>query len=1137
MKSFIFLFCTTVFSFSSNNILSQNAKIYVKEDKLVSVDEVLNLVMSQTDYVFVYQSDLFKNSSKIDLKEGAIKANELLNYSLADSKFDFVYDGEYTIVFKEKPKSSQQVIAITGKVTDKEDMPLPGLTVYITNKEPTIKNGKADNDNIVRGTVTDFDGVFSIKATVGEFLVVSGVGYEAYYQKVESTSTDVSITLKEEMNSLEEVMVVGYGTTRKKDLTGSVGSVKAEALQQIKTQTLDQALVGQVAGVYVQNRGGQPGAGAFVQVRGLSQIRGDNQPLYVIDGVPINITPNTESLGIINYGSRENPLLSINPDDIERVDILKDASAAAIYGSRAANGVVIVTTKRGKRGEAPRLSFNVSSTFQNPVDTYDYLDASGYISWTQANARRILSGVPEENWESAYPVQYNILNNPDSYFGNANTNWQDLITNKNALWTKYSLSVSGGTEKASYFTSLGISDQDGVMIGNNFKRYNLSTNVDANVTDRLKVGTSINYNYTVNKNNGFTSLSQGEFRPDLGPYNEDGSYSTFDGEYGEQFTLLGNGNQIRDKRISKNLLATIFGEYEIIDDLKFKSRISIGLKEDNIDEFYTSKSTEALYEGLYYSRPGAALGVQTNNNWSTTFTNTLNFNKTINNDHTIDAVVGVSWDRSRYDAESQTYRGFPDDDILTNIASASFFDNANSESLQQGLNSVFGRINYNYKSKYLATFTARRDGSTKFGPDNQFGFFPSGALAWNMHNEDFLKEVSFINQLKLRASLGRVGSDNLPSFTYLSYYQALENGDSYYDGQNGIAVTGVPNTGIRWEETDQLDLGAEFSLFNNRLNAEIVYYEKNTSGIILFSPIPAETGFNSWNTNIADVSNKGWEITIGGDIIRNKNFTWNSSLNIATIKNNVDHLYGSNSGDQTGIVEGQPIGVIMGYDVIKIVQTQEEIDELNSTVDGRYQSSLRQPGDYLFKDINGDGKVNTNDRTPIGNPNPDFFGGWNNRLSYKNWSLNMNWNFVSGAEREYEMITKLRSIDINSNITNLVSNTWAEDNTDATYARHGSRSHGSTPSSKSIVDASYIKLRSASISYNLPKKWFGDTGISNTRLTLSGNNLITITDYPGLDPEDVSSFGFANRSTNFNSDDGLSYPNVRTFTFALNVTF
>lgn len=1134
MRVFILFLSFTFFSFVPSDVLSQNVKIMIKKDQTATVDQIFELIKQQTKYRFVYRSDMFDNVPKVQLEKGAIPINALLEMSLSKGRFKYEVAPNNTIIIKEVPavKAAEQDIEIKGTVKDFNGQPIPGITVYVANSKPT---GSLISKNfVIRGTTTDFDGSFTLTAHVGYYLIASGVGFQFYSEQVTEGKKVYPIILKEQVSLLEEVMVVGYGTTKKKDLTGSVSSVTSEDIQQIKSQTIDNALVGKMAGVYVQSRGGQPGSGAFVNIRGLSQVRGDNQPLYIIDGTPIVVTPNSESLGLINYGSRENPLLAINPDDVERIDVLKDASAAAIYGSRAVNGVVMVTTKRGKRNQAPKFSFNASSTFQNPVETYDYLSADQYKAFSTTQAKATLAAYPEIYWPY-FPRENAIVNSPDTYFGTSNTDWQDLIINKNALWTQYNFNVNGGTDNVNYMMSVGISDQDGVMIENNFKRYTYSGNLDVNVTKSFKVGGSMNYNYSVNTNKGFSSLSLANFRPDLSPYNADGSYSTYEGTYGEQYTLLGDGMQTRKKAISKNLIGSVYGEVEIIDGLKFKSQLNVGLNTDEVNKFSTSKSQTALIYAMYYAEPGARLEIQTNDGYSTAFENTLSY-KRVFGDHRIDAVGGISWNRSRYDAVAQHYRGFPDDDILIDLKSAAFVDKPESESIEQGLNSLFGRINYGYKDKYLATFTARRDGSTKFGPDNRYGFFPSGALAWNMHNEDFIKNKPLINQLKLRASYGRTGSDNLPSFSYLAYYQALENGDSMYDGINGIAVTGVPNSKIRWEETDQLDLGLDFAFFNYRVTGEVGYFQKKSSGIILFTPLPYETGSVSWNTNIADLSNKGWELLVGVDVIRSKNFKWNSSLNITTVKNNVDDLYGGNAGNQT-VIQGQPLGVITGYDVIKIAQTQAEIDALNTSAGGVYQSSLTAPGDYIFKDVNGDGKVDTSDRTALGDINPNFYGGWNNSMTYKNWDFSFNWNFAQGGEREYSKITNMYAIDAVSNPTIEVLETWTPDQTDAKYAAYGSATHGIVPTSRSIVDASYIKLRSASIGYSLPASLFRNTGISRAKLSLSGNNLLTISSYPGLDPEDVKSTSFANRTTGFTSDDGLSYPNIRTFTFALNVTF
>ncbi|WP_316794988.1 TonB-dependent receptor [Pedobacter agri] len=1092
----------------------------------VSLESLLKEIRKQSGYNFFFDGQVITPEMKgsirvtnasIDLALNNLMATQTLSYEIKDKLV--IITEKRTPAFPNKVLTIPDNVVVIGQVGDGKGTVLPGVTVRVKG-------------NAVKPVITNSEGNFRITVPEKAILIFSCVGYVT--QEV-IARPNVYVVMQMSQNELNETVVVGYGTTKKKDLTGSVSSITSEDIQQIKSQTIDNSLVGKLPGVNVQSRGGAPGSGALVNIRGLSQIRGDNQPLYVIDGTPVITTPNSESLGLINYGSRENPLLAINPDDVERIDVLKDASAAAIYGSRAANGVILVTTKRGKRKQEPKFSFNTSTTIQNPVAKYDFLSANEYRKFSTEQAQAALNKYPKMYWPY-FPQEYAIVTNPEAYFGMANTDWQDLITKKNALWTQYGINVNGGSENVNYMMSAGISNQKGVMAENDFKRYTFSSNLDASITESFKIGGSVNYNYSINRNEGFNSLNQGSFRPDLEPYNQDGSYTTTIGPYGKQFTLLGDARQLRKKAISKNLIGSIYGEVVVLKDLRFRSQLNIGLNSDQSALFNTSKSQNALFQGLYYSRPGASLREQQNEGLSTAFENTLSYIKLIGENHKIDAVAGISWNRTKYDAREQQYRGFPDDDILTDVASANFFDNADSESLEQGLNSMFGRVNYAYKGKYLLTFTARRDGSTKFGPDNRYGFFPSGAVAWNIHHESFMKNLRMVNQLKLRASIGRTGSDNLPSFTYLSYYKSLENNDSFYDGQNGIVVTGVPNTKIRWEQTDQLDLGLDFSLFNYRVTGELAYYKKNTSGIILLTPIASETGSSTWNTNVADVSNRGWEFIIGVDVIRNENFKWNSSFNISTIRNNVDNLYGGTSIGQD-LIQGQPLGVIIGYDVVKIAQTQSEIDALNSSAGGVYQNTLTKPGDYIFRDINNDGKVNNLDRGAIGDINPKYFGGWNNSISYKNWDMSFNWNFSQGGKRQYDKISNMYNIDAISNPTNEVFDTWKPDRTDASYAAYGSATHGFLPTSRSVVKASYIKLRSASIGYSFSAGFLKKIGINKTRLSLSGNNLLTITNYPGLDPEDVISTSFANRSSGFNRDNGNSYPNVRTLTFSLNVSF
>ncbi|WP_282134099.1 SusC/RagA family TonB-linked outer membrane protein [Seonamhaeicola maritimus] len=1152
MRTFIFLLCISTFGFTPENVLSQNEKININADITVTVDEVFDIIKEQTEYRFIYKSGMFDNFPKVSLERGVIRVNALLQKSLTTNTLNFSFGDNGTIVITEKSEPLQE-ITVSGRVKDVNGQPIPGLTVYVTDREPTMD--RVQSDFIIRGTATDFDGKFSLKAEVGYYLMVAGIGYEHQSLKI-TEQTVYDFTMKERVSALDEVLVVGYGTVKKRNLTGSVGSVNSEEIQQVDAQTIDQALVGKIPGVYVTAQNGGPGSGALVNIRGMSALTGDNQPLYVVDGVPIVVRP------IFSDGSIEqnqlvdaqpNPLLTINPNDIERVDVLKDASAAAIYGSRAANGVIIVTTKRGKRNQAARFNFSYSGTIQNPINTMDVLNAEEYKEFHTEQAQITLDNTtfPEFFWPFVYPNQLAIINNPDSFFGSGDTDWQKEVINDNALWNRYNFSASGGNEKMNYLISSNVTDQEGVLLGTDFKSYSFNAALDTDVTNRLKIGINVNYNHSINKRSGLTNLTYAAlFRPDLNRFDENGNPTSDPAiTFGETRNPAEGLGKIRDKTIARGFSGNIYGEYKLVEGLKFRSELSIISRTSDQNRFVPNWSDYRFTSdiGRYGLQADDHLKhVSNTSGINTTFTNTLNYSKTFNDDHTINAVAGLSWDRARIVIKGQRYAGFPDPFILTDINSAREQYVKTSTINKNALNSVFGRINYNYKDRYLVTLTGRRDGSIKFGPNNRYGFFPSAAAAWNIHNESFLENNELISQLKLRASYGITGNDNLAAFSFQPLYTTFNNpfsGTSVYDGINGIAVTGVPNPSIQWEETQQLDIGLEFGLFNGKLNGEVVYFEKNTSDIILLVPVAGQNGAATYTNNTADVSNNGWELTLGGDIVRSNDFRWNSSFNISTNKNVIEALNGGTLFGRGGFLfEGMSPGVIRGFEVVSIAQTQAEIDALNTAAGGLYYPDLQTPGDYIFRDMNGDDVVNDDDIVDLGNINPDFFGGWNNTLSYKNFDFTFNFQFANGNKKIFGPIAGNGGLDLarpNENKERFVLDTWTPNNPDAPYARFGSRTHG-TPFSghndRSTIDASYFRLRSASVSYNIPKDLLKGIGLNSARLTISGNNLFTITDYPGLDPEGVNQqrAGFL---FDRQFDSNTAYPITRNFTIAVNLSF
>ncbi|MFH6991617.1 SusC/RagA family TonB-linked outer membrane protein [Flavobacterium sp. FlaQc-48] len=1129
MRTFLFLVCSAVFGFTPGKILSQNAKITINSNQTLTVDQVFKLIKSQTDYVFIYQANLFDSYPKVEVKKGVIKANDLLALSLGKGRFNFRFTDESTIVIDESPVKPQ-LVKIKGQVVDESGISIPGVNVVISRNKP---NADGTFANVVRQASTDYDGSFSLDAETGYYIIISYMGHECYSEVVTSAKSFYKIQLKLETSKLNEVVIVGYGQTKRKDLTGSIASVSAKEIQQVKTQSIDNALAGRMSGVYVQGQGGGPGAGSMVTIRGMSAITGDNQPLYVVDGIPIVINPLFGNSTLAS--NRENPLLAINPDDVERVDVLKDASAAAIYGSRAANGVVLITTKRGKRNVKPQFTASVNTTIQTPIATYDVLNASQYKAFVSAGAAaRIANG-------SSTALDDQIVNDPASFFGTQNTDWQRKSTNVAAMWYDYRVGFTGGTEHTNFLVSSNVTDQQGIFLGSKYNAYNLTMNIDSDITNSLKVGASINYSYTVNKTSGITNMeSISTFRPDLGVYDQSGAYTSYP-LYGilNVRNPVGGVGQDRNKRTGQNMYGTVYGEYKIIEGLKFKSQVNVGLTSSQTNNF--SPSFNAISRVLNGGTLEASLYNQFSTGYTTVFSNTLSYIKAFGSHH-IDAVLGVSWDRSKQELNSQEYLGFPDDYILTNIGNANRVNKFSSDAIESGLNSQFVRVNYNYKDLWLATFTARRDGSTKFGPNNQYGFFPSGAIAWNLHNEKFFQN-KVVDKLKLKASVGRTGSDNLASFSYLAYFTS---GNRYVD-INGTAVNGIPNPDIRWEQTNQIDLGMEFGLFNNAIYGEVGYFQKNTSGIILYTPLPPETGFSTFNSNIADVSNKGWEISLGANIIRTKDFSWTSDLNISFIKNKVDNLHGgsyfSGGSNISGLVQGQPLGVLIGYQVIGIAQSQAQIDKLNSeSSDGSYWASLQQPGDYIIKDVNGDGKITADDRVPLGSIVPDYYGGWSNTFRYKNFDLGLNFQFVKGNSREISnvMTRYLTNEDPYSNTTTTGAyNTWTPENTGAKYGRLGSPvdAGGNGYLSTFVEDASFIRVKSLSLGYNLPSQGLKKYGLSSLRFSVMGNNLLTFTKYSGLDPEAVSKVRPGTGVFDLTRDEGFSYPLVKTFTTSINVTF
>ena len=1177
MRTFIFLFGFTVFGFAPSDILSQNAKITIDADKIITVDEVFKIIKEQTDYRFIYQSNLFENFPKVKLKKGTIKASTLLEKSLATGDFIYRFSNDKTIQLEKKEyvnTNSNAVLQeqISGTVTTEDGLPLTGATVYVTNNDP---ENRSDETNFpIRGTQTDFDGNFTLEVALNQYLVVGFIGYERFSQLITSTTDTYNIVLKESQNKLDEIVIVGYGETKRDDLTGSVASIKAKELAvQPTSQSFDQILGGQLSGVFVAQNSGRPGEGAIVNIRGATSLNGQNQPLYVVDGIPILVdeaVPN-DFAASAGFGTdtffQTNPLLGISPSDIASVDVLKDASAAAIYGSRAANGVILITTKKGRKNSKGQLNVKYSYSLQDVSKDFDWMNAQqfkDYITQVAQQTKMKLAGdnVPEGGRGHFAPNQV-LQNNrqfghPEGavtpYFGTGDTDWADVLTRSAASET-LSMNYSGGTENSTYYVSFNYTDQEGIRIKNDFDNYAIRLNVDSQVANRIKVGTNLSYNRNTNTFGGSSSLTTSElsaFQPTYDVYNPDGTYTSYIEYRGSpsnggdpEFNPLAQSENSSESG-GTNFSGVAFAEVDIIEGLKFKSTYTVGVLD----------SEGRNYRPIFLAFSFDDLRLSSSKTINTNWTHTLNYNKAFNEKHNLNVLFGSSFEQREISQTAFSVESFSND-ALNNIGAAEVVT-YRYEDLQVGrLNSHFGRLNYNYDDRYHLTFTGRADGSTKFGPGNQWGFFPSGAVMWKISNESFLEYNDFISDLRLRASLGKTGNANLPEFQFASAYLIPSNfrGSIRYNGSTAISSNGIPNANLQWESSDQFDMALEFALLNNQFTGSVNYYKNKTNDLLLNSTISPTTGFTNQTANIASVSNKGWEIELGADLDLG-NVRWNSRFNIATNKNVLEKLNGGSIfefGNPDNVIEGTELGAIFGYTVDGLFQNQQEIDNLNASApSGEYQDRFgMEVGNYRLVDRNGDGEITRDDRHVLGSTQPDFFGGWNNTFSYKGFHLTANFQFVSGAERSWaDLATLFQSSGLDRNsVVGVLDDTWSPFNTDeqnanATYeqlllggtSRRFARERLGPDGgefSTSVFDTSYLRFKTLQLGYSMPVEIVEKIFLRSLQFNVTVNNLWTSTDWPGLDPEAAG--GNTNARNSVTSSVQNEGQLTKTVTFGINI--
>ncbi|SDD80636.1 TonB-linked outer membrane protein, SusC/RagA family [Pedobacter soli] len=1114
MKLVILILTATLLQVSA---ASFGQKVTLNE-KNASLESIITKIRTQTGYDFVFDFRLLESAGKVNVNVKDQDLNEVLK-KVFDQQFDYTIKDKIIVLNKKSTSildRIKEVFANTdmhGRVVDEDGRPIPGVTVR-------------EKGNLKNTVSTNAQGFFTIDVPANATLIFSYVGYSTKEQPV-SANMVVNLQLRE--NKLQETVVVGYGTARRKDLTGSVSSVDMKEVRNVPFATIDQALTGKAAGVQVVQADGSPGGVAKIRIRGGTSLMGGNDPLYIIDGVQVQVQNRYQAgaadiVSPVERGGNDDPnftvagsfarglnsLGGLNINDIETIDILKDASATAIYGSRAANGVVIITTKKGKSNQKPVLEANYYSGLSMP-EKEKVLNRDQYIAVVKEAAKNL-----NDARAAAVPVlapnalATQILNDPN-YFGTANTDWMDLVL-RNAFTYNADVSVRGGGTGSTYYSSVTYNKNQGTVIGTDYSRVAGKISLDNEISKKLRFNTNLDYGFMTNNiTNGI--YTQAMFAPPtVEPFNADGSVKVIDPATLGAYAYEGFQNPlVLTKGVNRSnaifLIGSIAGEYDILKDLKFRSSVAINYNNYRQTNYIPSTASIATSNGSGSSNNGTATQSQSQQT-NTFFENTLTYNKDFNENNRLNVVFGTSWQITKSNAFSASGQGFPDDTYLNNLSSAAVTLPATGTSDQNSLLSFYMRAAYNLYDKYLFTFTGRSDASSKFPEANRVGYFPSGGLGWRISKENFLKNVKWIDEIKLRASAGYTGTQNIGDNLFYTLYSPVS-----YAGLNGLSPSQLGNPRLKWESTLQRDAGIDFSFFNGRFRGGFGYYEKRTKDVLFPITVAASSGYTGVTANIANIRNRGLELELSGDFIRNKNFQWSGTLNISGNRSKVLALSNDVSDPNnpqvyqygnTVLKVGEPIGLLYGRVFDKILSTQAEVNAYKNgnllAMFGSYPYLGIGDASYILEDIGGGYRYFKDDI--IGRAEPKYYGGYTNRLSYKAFSLTALATFSYGGDIYYLADVQNQDMGKRTNKGVAILGRWTPDNPNATRPRliQGQSSYAYA-ASNNVYDASFIKLKSVTFAYQLPKQLTDRLKINGLSAYVSATNLFTITNYPGVDPE------------------------------------
>jgi len=1117
--------------FMAVNSVRQSEPLTTPADvKSVPLKSLLKQWESEYHATIFYESEVVDNKRVVDQPATGSLAEKLAAVLPQVSlQFKELRDNYFVVTSRPeqapRPGATAQTpqnVPVSGRVTDPKGEPLPGVTVLVKGT--------------TNGTSTGADGSFSLSVPENSTLVFSSVGFKTQELAVTGATSTIAVRLSDDQQALNEVVVVGYGTQTRQDLSTSVASVGSQALARQPVAGFDQALQGQAPGVQVAAPSGAPGAGISVRVRGNASLNLNGSPLYVIDGVPV-LPDYQQEISVGNQ--RLNPLNTLNPNDIESIDVLKDGAAAAIYGVRAANGVVVITTKRGKVGQA-QVGLSVYYGVQKLRKKLDVLNSQQFIqeyNEIQTNAGLAPVSTTDPRLQS-------------------NTDWQDEVY-RTASLQNYQLNVSGGTEKTRYYVAGGYFNQQGISQNSGFDRYNFKINLEQTVSDRFRIGTNLNLSRTHTNGSVRSELALGNSGTVLGALsqipnipvrNADGTYGV--NPLNQSDNPIGNLLETSNQATVYQAIGNIYGEFDILKNLRVRSSLGIDFRTQNENQFISRN-----YPGTTNADASTRGSARTASNQQVIWLNenTVTYTPNLGDKHHLTLLAGESMQASNRFTSGAETRGFVSNAVPYLSSGSTVVGIPGSYEDSWALLSVFGRANYDYDGKYLFSASLRADGTSRFINKYQFGYFPAVSAAWRLSKESFFPQSGPVSDLKLRASFGVNGNQEI--YTYQRFSRYTTSGVNYQGGGSaivgGVTQSDIGNNDLRWEKTYQSNVGVDFSMFDNRLTLTVDLYDKQTRDLLLDVPIPVSAGLPPApnqpsaivTQNIGKIQNRGLEIGLVTTNVQaqNNGFGWTTNFNVSGNRNKIldlgTQVTGAGETSARNIIygssisqAGQPLGAFYGYTMQGIVQSNAEGQGLPTQNGNRPVA-----GDVRFADLNGDGVINDQDRTIIGNPNPKAFAGVTNNFSYKGVELSVFFQGQFGNQIYNQTRQILESQSDPLNQSTRVLNHWTPTNTNTDIPRpvRNDPQGNNRFSTRWLEDGSYVRLKNITLAYNFPTVLSKRASIQNLRLYVTAQNLITWTHYLGYDPE-VNADPF--NQTGFGRDYGV-YPQSRTFTVGLNANF